>query len=393
MSYALQLTDFMQGFECLGDKCEDTCCKGWGMQLSQKTVDKYKTEAPELLDAVTSGEAEHIMKRDPDTDYCIKFDKGWCGIHATRGTDFLGDACHFFPRVTRAMGDVHIMTASMSCPEVVRLVMNTDSPFALRASEVERFPHSLKDYLPEALSSEQGMTVHQAFIEAAADNACNAERNIAKISSVARSVERIDMASWATAVPFYIKQAETRLPQPEMMPEDPFNLVNALQGLIGASKKTARPRLEHTINIMEQALEIKLDWERLSIQTSEKSWPAYLAMREAWKNDYSDACQPILKRWLQTQLSMALFPFAGFGDTLEDRITIIGVRFATVRLALMSACHIAGVAIPQEEAVVVIQSLARFMDHLADPTLSLQIYTETGWVREARFRSLVGDYG
>lgn len=40
--------------------------------------------------------------------------------------------------------------------------------------------------------------------------------------------------------------------------------------------------------------------------------------------------------------------------------------------------------------VEIIQILSRFCDHLADATLSLKIYSETGWVRESRLRAIVG---
>src|ERR1043165_3275808 len=108
-------TNAVARFSCLGADCPDTCCGGWGMQLTQETLEKYKQEAPELVDAVTSGEAELIMRRDPVTDTCVKFEQGWCSIHRDYGDAFLGDACHFFPRITRALGATILTTATLSC--------------------------------------------------------------------------------------------------------------------------------------------------------------------------------------------------------------------------------------------------------------------------------------
>lgn len=104
--HPLHSTAFVARFSCLGDKCEDTCCKSWSMQLDDVTFRKYESEAPELLDAVAQGhDGGHIMRRDKQTDFCVKFTDGLCGIHKDYGSDFLGDACHFFPRVTRQVGD------------------------------------------------------------------------------------------------------------------------------------------------------------------------------------------------------------------------------------------------------------------------------------------------
>ncbi len=360
------------------------------MQLSAQTVAKYEAEAPELLDAVTSGEAEHIMRRDPETDYCVKFDNGWCGVHANYGEDFLGDACHFFPRVTRQLGNAYLMTGSLSCPEMVRLGLMHG--FDLVEGEADRLPHSLKNYQPETLEEDKALQVHRFFLQAVADEALSPERAMARLRSVAASMQAVDVASWAMAAEFYWKNADARLPTAEGNAADPFNLLNALQGLVGASKKTNRPRLEQTLSEMSMALETKLNWENLSIETGPNSLAAYQAMQARWSKEWGARFTPLLKSWLQAQLSVACFPFAGLGEALTDRATLLGVRFATVKLALMSACAVQDQAINEEYTVRIVQSLARFLDHLADPTLSLQIYAETGWVREARLRSLVGDY-
>ena len=390
MGCTLHSSAFLAQFSCLGDQCEDTCCKGWGMQLSAQTVEKYQREAPELMDAVTSGEAEHIMKRDPATDYCVKFEAGWCGVHAKYGTDFLGDACHFFPRTTRGLGDAAVMTASLSCPEVVRLALLQDGGFSHEQSEAARLPHSLKNYAPEGLDEATCLNIHRAFIDAALDEQAAPEMVMARLRSVAASLQSVDIKSWGMAAPFYLKHADARLPQPEAQIADPFNLLNALQGLIGASRKTSRPRLEWTLRDIEQALHVTLDWERLSIATSEQSLAAWQAMQARWQAEWAAHFAPMLRRWIAAQLAVALFPFGGFGDTLTDRATLLGVRFATLKLALMSACQMKGGLIADADVVRVVQSLARFLDHLADPALSMQIYSETGWVREPRLRALVG---
>lgn len=360
------------------------------MQLSAQTVAKYEAEAPELLDAVTSGEAEHIMKRDPETDYCVKFDKGWCGVHAKYGEDFLGDACHFFPRVTRKLGDAHLMTGSLSCPEMVRLGLTHG--FDLVDGDTDRLPHSLKDYRHEALEQDKALQVHRFFLQAVIADDISPERAMAKLRSVAASMQAVDVASWGMAAEFYWKNADARLPTAEGNAADPFNLLNALQGLVGASKKTKRPRLDQTLSEMSLALETKLDWETLGITTGAGSLAAFEQMQNQWHTQWSAHFAPMLKSWLQAQLSVACFPYAGLGDTLTDRATLLGVRFATLKLALMSACAVQETIISEDDTVRVIQSLARFLDHLADPTLSLQIYSETGWVREARLRSVIGDY-
>lgn len=389
---AIHKTPYVATFECLGADCADTCCKGWGMQLDVETKEKYE-KIPELQDAFDTGEAEWIMKRDPKTDYCTKFDNGLCSIHAKYGDDMLGDACNFFPRITRKVGSEMLMTASLSCPEVARLALLQENSTNNVEGTTNRVPASLIDYASSEISDTDMLAVHQGFVNACTDDtAASSERCVSRILSVLVSMEMLGKNSWAAAVPFYLNNADSRLQASEQSLNDPFNLLYALVGLIEASRPTSRPRLEQTIAEMESALKVTFTKDPLMIQSNEDSYPAWQNMQQRWDDEWSSELDIILKRWLRAELSTSFFPFAGLGNTKAERGILMAVRFATVRLALQSSCVAHNGIPPEEEIIRVVQSLARFLGHLADPTLSLKIYEETGWVKEARLRALVGDF-
>lgn len=387
MSHPVTQSAFLSEFRCLGAECEDTCCRGWSMQLDDKMYGRYQREAPELLAAVEQTESGHIMHRDPATDYCVRFDNGLCGVHQRYGTAMLGDACHFYPRVTRGLGDLAVMTAALSCPEAARLALFGKKPMDLRAADAERLPATLKDYLPEGVRADAALAAHRAFLDAAADESVTPERFLLRLFSVARSLDLLPVADWPRAAPFYLRSADARIPQPEPAAEDPFNLLHALAGLIAASRKPMPARLKQTVEAIEQALDARIGWQAVTIETAAESLDAWRAVAARWERHHAGALAPVLRRWTQSQLAVALFPFAGFGGTLTERAAILCVRFATVRLALMAA---AGEApLPQAEVIRVIQSLSRFLDHLADPSFSLRVYEAAGWLREARLGGVV----
>lgn len=360
------------------------------MQITKETVDKYKKEAPELLDAVDTGEAEFIMKRDPATDYCVKFDAGWCGIHRDYGPEFLGDACNFYPRITRALSDTVFMTAAISCPEVARLMLLEDGGFALTPREEIRVPFSLKNYLPEGLAAEQALAIHQKFVEEAGNAAFSAEKNLMRMSAVVQALALQPVTQWQEAVEFYFTIAESRMPAAEAQAADMFNVLHALTGLVAASKATARTSLMETISIIGDAIGAHMDWHTREMKLDADAMERGVKLMSHWRT-HGSALQPILKRYVQAQISQAFFPFAGLGNTVQERMSIIGVRFATVKLALMAEALKSG-GVPDEKNIIrVVHSLSRFLDHLADPTLSLQMYSETGWIREPRLRALIGD--
>lgn len=389
MTYRVSQPAFLSQFVCIADKCEDTCCRGWNMQLDAPTYQKYQEKAPELLNAVAKEELGYIMRRDAKTDYCVKFQEGICGIHKEKGTEFLGNACHFYPRATRTLGDQHVMMAVPSCPEVVRLALMQEDGLAMEQAEYERLPHGLANILPDGFSADDAHSVHHACLAKAADTSLSPEEAIMHINSVVHSLVRIDQATWKDAVPFYLKNAATRLSEPEAKPEDPFNLLHSACGLIIASRKTPSARLKQTFSHMEAMLDSRLDWQNITIETSENSVAQYAEASAFWGTHAQKAMEPVLRRWLQLQLMMAVFPFGGFGEALTDKVAILGVRYATIRLALMAEVwHAQG--IPEEcDTVRAIQSLSRILDHLADPSYSLAIYNETGWTQEKRLAGLL----
>lgn len=353
------------------------------MQLDPVRMELYKTRAPELLADVTSGEAAQVMRREPDTDYCVRFDQGLCAIHKNYGELFLGDACHFYPRIIRQVGEEAVMSAAVSCPEVARLALFTDVPPGFASNDPGRMPVEMKRYEAAGLSHEAIETIHDAFLNAAQD-AAPSGRIMARLVSVSASLNTITMESWPEAAPFYLRMVDSRLTPTQAGPADPYRLLHALAILIKASQKPMRPRLREVFQGMERVLNATINWETMLIGC-ETPVPSWKALMERWASGPVQRFEPILKRWIGTQLSAAFFPFAGFGGTPFERMAILSIRFATMRLGLMSL----PVDSSEEDIIRVVQTLARFMDHLADPTLSLAIYQEAGWMEEEKLRALL----
>lgn len=387
-------TKLVSEFVCTADKCADTCCKHWSMQLDFVMLEKYKKDAPELLPAVEEdNDGTFIMRKDTQTGYCVKFTDGKCGIQMSHGEKFLGDACSLYPRITRNIADTAVMTATMSCPEIARIALYGDNPFAFEGASLSRLPQEIKNILSQnsfgGLSQEDALSIHKLFIEATEDESASAEQIFARINSVSRSLYRVEKKDWLRATNMYFRLADGGLPAPEININDPFNLLHSLCGLVVASKKSIPPRLGQTISEMENALHVKLDWKNVLINTSDESLDAYNNLHALWQNEMQEVYTPLLKRWLAAQLSSSLYPFAGLGETLPERATIIGVRLAILKLALISTYSINAGKLYQDDVVRVVQSLSRFLEHLADSAFSLQIYKETGWDRENRMRGLL----
>ena len=371
-------------FKCLGAECPDTCCAGWSMQLTGETIAQYEQHAPELLNDVVADESGFMMKRDAQTSECVKFEQGLCAIQRDYSEDLLGDACYFFPRITRALGASLLTTMTMACPEAARLMLYEPGAFTLSERTQVRTPYSLRNYLPQGIKEEVALAIHTAFIDLANDERVSAAHSIMRSSAIVRALEMQPYTAWAGALEFYMVNADSRIPKAEPLATDLFNLCHALHGLVMASQSHGA-RLMGAIDAMAQMLGITFTPPgsiALADDAAERAVRVLAIMRKQ-----SLLLQPVLRRYLQAQLSESCFPFAGLGHTLSERITIIGVRYATIRLALATLGDVPA----QVDVVRIIQTLSRFSDHLADPSLSLQIYRETGWSREPRLKAIIGE--
>ncbi|MCD6035038.1 MAG: hypothetical protein K0R63_779 [Rickettsiales bacterium] len=360
------------------------------MQVDAPHKELYAQKAPELLEALDTGEADIIMKRDPKTGFCVKFSNGLCGIHQEYGEAFLGDACNFYPRATRQLGDNNaLMGATLSCPEITRLALFGNDPFSIRKVDIPRVPHSIADYMPEVLSSEQSLEIIQAFLKAAEDTSATPEHIMLRLISISKSLEYMKPEQWPEAVPFYLRTADARLIPGETQQSDPYRLFQNLCALIAAAKIVGRPRLQETVDTIERALNVTMDWKSLEIRNNASDLSAYDTLKQRWESTAATACASILRRYIQSQLALAMFPFSGFGNTLSERAMIMAIRFATVRLALMAHVTPDGTLPDQAAIVQIIQSISRLLDHLADPTLSLTLYRDAGWLKESRMRGVL----
>ncbi len=387
----MQVYGFIRKFQCLGEKCEDTCCKGWGMQVDASHKALYRERAPELLSAVTSGESGCVMKRDAATDYCVKFADGLCAIHRDYGTDFLSDACHFFPRITRKFGNEMRMSGALSCPEAARLALFEEDAFTLEKITLERLPGTLKDYLPQGITAEDASTITAAIMQMAGDASLAPGAIMERTLSLANSLKNTEPARWKHGIPMLVGMADKLLPPAEKNAHDSYFLLQILAAIVHATHKSAPPRLAEVMEQMRNALGVTIDPLTLDILLAPGKENHVAELHTRWQQGAAEAMAPALRRWIQAQLAMADFPFSGFGGNVRECAVILCIRFATVRLALMA--HLDAHGAPPDDATVVrvVQSLSRFLDHLAEPALSLNLYRDAGWMHDARLRGLLAE--
>lgn len=359
------------------------------MQVDNATYEKYRSDAPELLDFITEKQGVgKILAFDKDTGDCPKMQCGSCTIHANYGTDMLTDTCHLYPRITRKLGERMIMSGDIACPEVARIGLLEDHGFALVEDSTDRLPHNLKQYKVGGLSDAEQLALHQRFISLAEESE-NAEQLLLKLHFFARRFGDKPTAEWNAALDASWRVMDVLLPKPEMEPQDPFFLLIHFTTLLEATKVTPSKRLNEVLKMIESALNCEIDAEHASVNTHTDSITRADVLATKWREHYEPELQPLLKRLVGLKLSANMFPFAGLGTNLEERVLWCAIQYATIRLGLMSLCYHTGGKPPETTIIQVVQTITRVLDHLTSLELALPMIQEAGWLKPERLSGLL----
>ena len=118
--------DYYQDFECIADKCEDTCCAGWQIVIDKETLKKYTkikgNFKKEILKNVNWFQG--TFKQDKSKRCAFLNDRNLCDLYLSQGEEGFCKTCREYPRHTEEFEGVREITLSISCPEVARILMN-----------------------------------------------------------------------------------------------------------------------------------------------------------------------------------------------------------------------------------------------------------------------------
>lgn len=135
------IPNFYRKFKCLADKCNDTCCSGWEIDLDPETLALYKNvKGPLGAKLEASIEKDHFKLLD--SERCPFLDKNnLCEIYKHLGGNALSSICKAHPRFKEWYGDYMEIGLGLCCEESIQLLLNEDSlQFSLTENSEEVTP-------------------------------------------------------------------------------------------------------------------------------------------------------------------------------------------------------------------------------------------------------------
>lgn len=131
---------YFKKFNCIADKCPDTCCAGWEADLDDEIIEKYKSIGGELGERIKNS----LAKDETDCNIFALCENGrcpflnscnLCDIQAAHGEGFLSKTCAMFPRFYDDFGKIREMGIGFGCPEAAKIMLEDNEPFSLEIYE------------------------------------------------------------------------------------------------------------------------------------------------------------------------------------------------------------------------------------------------------------------
>jgi len=125
-------------FNCIGIDCESSCCKrNWNIYIEPEMLTRWENienagMKSRLLNSIKvrmeNGTSISNINFNANGNCPLLDGQDRCGIQTTLGAEYQPSACRSYPRVTYKSATTTIKSATLSCPEIARLVIeNTDS--------------------------------------------------------------------------------------------------------------------------------------------------------------------------------------------------------------------------------------------------------------------------
>ena len=122
----ITIPDYYKEFECIADRCEDTCCAGWQIVIDKETLKKYAKMKGNFRKRMLSSVNwfQGTFKQDKNKRCAFLNERNLCDLYLSQGEEGFCKTCREYPRHTEEFEGVREITLSISCPEVARILMN-----------------------------------------------------------------------------------------------------------------------------------------------------------------------------------------------------------------------------------------------------------------------------
>ena len=165
----LRYPDYYEKFSCIADRCEDTCCAGWEIDIDDDSYEYYMQVPGKFGERIRDSIKEYQTDEE-ETYECHGFilsegkrcpflnENNLCDMILELGEDALCDVCTYTPRNFLEYGNTREISISPSCAEAGRLIFGSRK----KTGFVEREISEELDFVESAEELEIAVVVKNA---------------------------------------------------------------------------------------------------------------------------------------------------------------------------------------------------------------------------------------
>ena len=392
---------YAEDFHCIGPQCEDSCCKAWDLRLDQATYERYQwIPAESLLGRTVARSVRMLAEPRTEQEYArillndalecpFLTPESWCGIQQTLGEEALSHTCRTYPRIERqSPTGRQETTLYLSCPEAARLVLlasgsekscdsqREDSEWCAEAAyEAVAVKSKLRMAEAEGKEISEGILgAMRSFLQVLLRDrrysvgervwlmGVFADRLQAEIRNVdAKSVQR-----WLELLGEFCRLAGTGtlLPALDQVAGQP-----AMQ--LALTLRLINLRLDRVMNSLRFLDDVKVFLDGSGYKpgkTPEDLAPAWQRAEEQYFAPWLEAHPWLLENYLAHAVERSGFPFMRDWNCFEPATSFhaLCTHYVVIRTLLAGLAGAHGDGFRVEDAVRLVQTYSRMMDHHAE---------------------------
>ena len=114
-------------FQCKADRCENTCCQLWTIDIDEPTAKRYHAMTGSLGESLRQAitvddEGSHFIFSKAQPMCPLLNEKGLCKVVLELGEEGLCNTCHMHPRFYKYIEDLELCGVGLSCEASVELL-------------------------------------------------------------------------------------------------------------------------------------------------------------------------------------------------------------------------------------------------------------------------------
>lgn len=121
--------DYYKNFKCIANRCKHTCCKGWEVEIDEKSLERFSAY-PDIMAKVETTEDTHFRLLEEETCPFL-LENGYCDMIVKYGEGMLCQTCTDHPRFRNFWSDRIEMGLGLVCEEAARVILSSPTPMKL----------------------------------------------------------------------------------------------------------------------------------------------------------------------------------------------------------------------------------------------------------------------